>query len=110
MHELLIRRRGHAAALAVLLHAVLQGLFLAGTIDFAARINSGCASEAASRVVQGHSTPLCQCSRVVAHVIHQERRRHVTTYKAPMWCASQGLQLVSFGGATPDAEDRPGGV
>ena len=43
LHEVLVRKHGSAAALCVLFHGVLQRLFLAGDIDFAARIDCRCA-------------------------------------------------------------------
>lgn len=48
LHEVLIRRRGTPAALAVLLHGTFQQLFLDGAIDFMVRTDCGCARLAAT--------------------------------------------------------------
>jgi hypothetical protein len=39
MHELLIRRTGHASTMAILVGAVFQKLFGAGAIDFLVRVD-----------------------------------------------------------------------
>ena len=44
LNELLIRRTGHASALAVLMNEVFRKLFVAQAVDFLVTVNCGCGS------------------------------------------------------------------